>query len=47
MKYTAFCGGINKDGVRHSQKNHYIYLLTKYVKSILWGGGVVVRLSCI
>jgi hypothetical protein len=29
--------------VRESKKNNEIYLLTKYIKSVLWG--VAVRLS--
>ena len=41
----TFCGGINKDGGRKSKKNSLIYLLNKYIKSVLCG--VAVRLSCI
>jgi len=40
----TFCGEINEDGVRKSKKN-LMYLLTKYIKRILWG--VAVRLSYI
>ena len=42
-KYTTFCGGINEDGERKSKI--YIYLLTNYIKRVLWGGAV--RLSYI
>jgi hypothetical protein len=45
MKYITFCGGINEDDVRKSKKIHKIYLLTKYMKSVLWG--VAVHLSYI
>jgi len=44
MKYMTFCGGINGDGERKS-KNNEIYLLSKYIKNVLWG--VVVCLSYI
>jgi hypothetical protein len=44
IKYTIFCGGIKEDGARKSKKI-IKYMLTKYVKSILWG--VAVRLSYI
>jgi hypothetical protein len=30
-------GGINADGERKSKKNNEIYLLTKYIKGVLWG----------
>jgi len=36
-KYTTFCGGINEGDERKSQKNNEIYLLTKYIKSVLCG----------
>ena len=36
-KYTTLCGGINEDGERKSKKNNEIYLLNKYIKSVLWG----------
>jgi len=39
-KYTTFCVGINEDGDRKSKKNNYICLLTKYIKSVLWGVAV-------
>jgi len=40
-KYTTFCGGINENDERKSKKkNHQIYLLTKYIKRVLWGGAV-------
>ena len=42
-KYLTFCGGINVDGVRNYKQNHYIYLLTKYIKRIPWR--IAVRLS--
>jgi hypothetical protein len=45
MKYMTFCGGINGDCASESKKNNYIYLLTNYIKSILWK--VAVRLSYI
>jgi hypothetical protein len=45
MKYMTFCGGINKDGARKSKKYNEIYLLTKYIKSLIWG--VAVHLSYI
>jgi len=41
-KYTTFCAGINEDGERESLNK---YLLTKYIKSVLWR--VMVRLSYI
>jgi hypothetical protein len=41
----TFSGEIKEDGARKSKKNYKIYLLTKYIKSLLWG--VVVRLSYI
>jgi hypothetical protein len=34
-KYTTLCGVMNRDGARKSKKNYLIYLLTKYIKSIL------------
>jgi hypothetical protein len=40
MKYTTFCGGINGDGARKSQKKYSIYLLTKYIKRVLWRAAV-------
>jgi hypothetical protein len=42
----TFCGEIKGDGASKSKKkNNLLYLLTKYIKSILWG--VAVRLSYI
>ena len=29
MKYMTFCGGINGDCASKSNKNNYVYLLTK------------------
>ena len=40
----TFCGGMNEDGERKSKKKE-IYMLTKYIKRLLWG--VAVRLSYI
>jgi len=34
-KYTTFCEEINEDGERMSKQ--IIYLLTKYIKRVLWG----------
>jgi len=42
-KYTTFCEEINEDGERMSKQ--IIYLLTKYIKRVLWG--VAARLSYI
>jgi len=44
-KYTTFCGGINEDCQRKSKKNNKMYLLTNYIKSVLWGAAI--RLSYI
>jgi len=43
-KNMTFCGGMNEDGERKSKKKE-IYMLTKYIKRLLWG--VAVRLSYI
>jgi hypothetical protein len=42
LKNTTFCGGIEGDCAASLKK---IYLLTKYIKSVLWR--VAVRLSYI
>jgi hypothetical protein len=39
-KYMTFCGGINEDSERKSKKINEIYLLTKYIKRVLWGVAV-------
>jgi len=44
MKYTTFYGGINGDGASNSKKSLNI-LLTKHIRSIIWGEAV--RLSYI
>jgi len=45
MEYITFYGGINGDGASKSKKNHQLYLMTKYIKSVFWG--VAVPLSFI
>jgi len=35
MQYMTCSGGINGDG-ENKYKNHLIYLLTKYTRSIIW-----------
>jgi len=36
MKYMTFCRGINWDCTASLKKNNEIYLLIKYIKSVLW-----------
>ena len=45
MKYTTFCRGINWDCAASLKKYNEIYLLIKYIKSVLWR--VAERLSYI
>jgi len=45
MKYMIFCRGINSDCTASLKKYSEIYLLIKYIKSVLWR--VAERLSYI
>ena len=45
---TTFCWGINEDNERKSKKNNKMYLLTKYIKRVLWArsGTSVLYIGC-